>query len=305
LHVMRHWHPQSPNIMLIKQSQQSLIQVTQNGNQSRLTTCKSIAPLKLINPRTHNPYCSVILSGYGGGMVEGDHIDLQIQCDPNTTLYLGTQALTKIYKTPNNIPSTQTLTGSLDANACAAILPDPIVPFANSIFHQKQNWHLEPNACLILADSHTSGRRAFGEHFDYTQYISNITLSTPERPILIERYHSEPAIHKPNLTGTFGNYDVVFNLFIAGTPNEPRYTHLISSLQNTLAPHIQLPRTTGNTPHPPGDLLLSYSQAKPQLFVIRALSKNVESLTPLYQAIGNAIAHPSILNDNPLTRFSR
>lgn len=238
-------------------------------------------------------------------MVEGDHIDLQIQCNPNTTLYLGTQALTKIYKTPNNIPSTQTITGTLHPNACAIVLPDPVVPFANSIFHQNQNWHLHPNACLLLADSHTSGRHAFGEHFHYTRYTSNITLTTPERPILIDRYHSEPEKHHPNTTGAFGPYHVVFNLFIAGTPNEPRYTHLTTTLQNTLAPLIELPRTTGNTPATPGDLLLSYSQAKPQLFIIRALSKNVESLTPLYQIIGQAIAHLSILNENPLTRLTR
>lgn len=289
----------------IIQKEASIIQVTQNKNQSHLTTSQSIPPLKLINPRTHNPYCSVILSGYGGGLVEGDHIDLKVQCKANTTLYLGTQALTKVYKNPNNIPSTQTLKGSLDANACAVVLPDPVVPFANSIFHQDQTYHLKPNACLILADSHTSGRRAFGEHFNYTRYISNITITTPKRPILIERYHSEPKRHTPTLTGTFGAYDVVFNLFIAGTPNEPRYAHLISSLQNHLAPYVQLPRTTGNTPHAPGNLLLSYAQAKPQLFVIRALSKDVESLTPLYQAIGNAISHPTLLNENPYTRLTR
>jgi urease accessory protein len=288
-----------------KPKEASIIQVTKNGNQSRLITCKSIPPLKLINPRTHNPYCSVILSGYGGGLVEGDQVNLQVQCDPNTTLYLGTQALTKIYKNPNGIPSTQTITGTLNTHACAVVLPDPVVPFANSIFHQEQNWHLHPNACLILADSHTSGRRAFGEHFNHTRYTSNITITTPERPILIERYNSEPECHAPNLTGTFGTYNVVFNLFIAGTPNEPRYTHLISSLQETLAPHVQLPRTTGNTPHTPGSLLLSYAQAKPQLFVIRALSKDVESLNPLYQAIGQTIAHPTLLNENPYTRFSR
>ncbi|MBT3603959.1 MAG: hypothetical protein HN521_12935, partial [Candidatus Latescibacteria bacterium] len=64
-------------------------------------------------------------------------------------------------------------------------------------------------------------------------------------------------------------------------------------------------RTTGKTPHTPGSLLLSYAQAKPQLFVIRALSKDVESLNPLYQAIGQTIAHPTLLNENPYTRFSR
>lgn len=282
----------------------SIIRVTQNGAQSRLTTSQSIAPLKLINPRLHNDYCTVILSSYGGGMVEGDNMDLRIQCDEKSTLHLGTQALTKVYKNPNGIPSTQTIEGTLEEHACAIVLPDPVVPFANSIFHQEQHWHLHPNACLVLADSHTAGRHAFGEHFDYTRYQSNITLTTPKRTLLIERYCSEPALHPPNQTGAFASYNLVFNLFIAGTPDEPRYTHLTTTLQDALAPYMQRPLNKSKTTTQPNTLLLSYAQAKPELFVIRALSQNVETLAPIYHALGATLAHPNLLNHNPLTRFA-
>ena len=126
-------------------------------------------------------------------MVEGDHIDFSVHCGPSTTLYLGTQSFTKIYKNPSGIPSRQRIRGTLSEGACAVVLPDPVVPYANSIFHQDQHWTLKPGALLILSDGHTSGRYACGERFAYTEYISNITVSTEERPILIERYHSHPA----------------------------------------------------------------------------------------------------------------
>ncbi|SVD49450.1 uncharacterized protein METZ01_LOCUS402304, partial [marine metagenome] len=33
-----------------------------------------VAPLKILNPRTHARYCAAILSSYGGGLVAGDRV---------------------------------------------------------------------------------------------------------------------------------------------------------------------------------------------------------------------------------------
>jgi hypothetical protein len=49
-------------------------------------------------------------------------------------------------------------------------------------------------------------------------------------------------------------------------------------------------------------MIISYAQAKPQVFVIRALGKSVESLRPIYGAIRHAVKHPMILGVDPLLR---
>ena len=217
-----------------------------------------------------------------------------VSCGKKSSLYLGTQAFTKVYKNPKGIPSKQTITGTVETNGLSIVLPDPVVPYAHSIFEQDQHWHLAPNACLLIADGHTSGRFAHNEHFAYKKYTSNITITTPDRPLLIERYQSEPAISSPTQVGAFGDYNTTLSVFVAGTPTEPKFAHLITSLSNQLTPLLQ------PSDHPP--LLLSFSSPKPELFVARALARDVESLNPFYAAISNAIAHPAILGSDPLAR---
>ena len=226
-------------------------------------------------------------------MVEGDHIDFSVHCGPSTTLYLGTQSFTKIYKNPSGIPSRQRIRGTLSEGACAVVLPDPVVPYANSIFHQDQHWTLKPGALLILSDGHTSGRYACGERFAYTEYISNITVSTEERPILIERYHSHPATLPPTALGRFGPFNTAFNLYIVGDIEDPRFTQITSHLKTEFIPHIAPSQTSS-------DILISCTNPKPNVFVARALVYKTGDLTPLLNAIGQAL--PQVLGANPLER---
>lgn len=269
----------------------SQIEVTRNGSRSVLTACRSVAPLKLLNPAAQGDYCAVVLSSYGGGMVEGDATMLCVRCGEGAALYLGTQAFTKVYKSPNGIPCKQIINGEVEAGGLAVVLPDPVVPYAQSVFEQVQTWHLAPDSCLVLADGHTAGRVAFGECFGYTSYRSDITVHTAERPVLIERYYSEPGTLPPTHTGAFGAYSVVFNIFVAG--NSARFSCLVESLSQTLTPLLKPSQDS---------LLLSFASPRPDLFVIRSLAQNVECLHPLYTALRDAIAHPNVLGADPLAR---
>lgn len=269
----------------------SQIEVTCNGSRSVLTACRSVAPLKLLNPAAQGDYCAVVLSSYGGGMVEGDATTLRVRCGEGAALYLGTQAFTKVYKSPRGLPCKQIINGKVEAGGLAVVLPDPVVPYAQSIFEQEQSWHLGADSCLVLADGHTAGRMAFGEHFGYTSYRSDITVHTAERPVLLERYYSEPEMLSPAYTGAFGAYNVVFNIFVAG--NSARFSCLVESLSQSLTPLLKPSRDS---------LLLSFASPRPDLFVIRSLAQNVACLHPLYTALRDAIAHPNVLGADPLAR---
>ena len=269
----------------------SRIEVTRNGSRSVLTACRSVAPLKLLNPAAQGDYCAVVLSSYGGGMVEGDATTLRVRCGEGAALYLGTQAFTKVYKSPNGIPCKQKIVGAVEGGGLAVVLPDPVVPYARSVFEQEQTWHLGSDACLVLADGHTAGRMAFGEYFAYKSYRSDITIHTAKRPILIERYFSEPGALSPAYTGAFGAYNVVFNIFVAGS--SASFTYLVEDFSQTLAPLLKPSQHS---------LLLSFASPRPDLFVIRSLAQNVECLLPLYTALRSAIAHSDVLGADPLAR---
>jgi len=142
-------------------------------------------PLKLIAPEPLPPpdYVSladtprlvhtVYLLTYGGGIVAGDSIDLDVHLDKKTRLLLLTQGSTKIFKTEDaQIVSHQRMNVHLKDGAALVYLPDPVQPFAQTAFSQSQIYHLDGHGSLCVCDWVTSGRSARGENWDIFEYKS-------------------------------------------------------------------------------------------------------------------------------------
>ncbi|KAF1938962.1 urease accessory protein UreD [Clathrospora elynae] len=117
---------------------------------------------------------TVFLLTYGGGIVAGDSINLDVKLDCNTRLILSTQGSTKIFKTPSpDLVSRQHMTIHLKQDSALVYLPDPVQPFADTAFAQSQIYHLEnEQGNLCVCDWVTSGRSALGENWDMYEYKS-------------------------------------------------------------------------------------------------------------------------------------
>lgn len=151
-------------------------------------------PLKLIAPEPlpppdHVPKAdtprlvhTVYLLTYGGGIVAGDSIDLDVHLDNKTRLLLLTQGSTKIFKTDDpRIISHQCMTVHLKHGAALLYLPDPVQPFAHTAFSQSQLYHLDNDeGSLCVCDWVTSGRSARGENWDIYEYRSRNEVWTTE-----------------------------------------------------------------------------------------------------------------------------
>ncbi|MCJ1429304.1 hypothetical protein MMC29_007217, partial [Sticta canariensis] len=140
----------------------------------------------------------VFVVTYGGGLLAGDCIDLNIRLDPYTRLTIATQGSTKVFKTPtlpsNQEPEThpisetrvisnannpsgarigqttapdftsrQDLRIRIGTGAGIWLGPDPIQPFANSQYAQTQIFEVEKGASMGAVDWVTEGRRARNE----------------------------------------------------------------------------------------------------------------------------------------------
>ena len=213
----------------------SLVAVERCGGVSRLTRCRSVAPLELLNPRAAEGYCPVILSSCGGGLVEGDAVDLEVRCGPRAALFLGTQALGKVYRCPAGSGCRQELRGAVADGATAVVMPDPVVPFAGSIYRQRQHWSLQGDAVLLLVDGHTAGRVLRGERFAYREYRSDIDILVDGRAVLLERYCSRPEELPPDTAGAFGRGTALLNACAVGRADSRRL----------------LPDRTAGKEHPP------------------------------------------------------
>jgi urease accessory protein len=134
-------------------------------------------PLKLISPSAlahqFGTVHTLFLLTYGGGLVAGDSISLDIKLDADTKLLLLTQGSTKIFKTPDPmVISRQDMHVSIAAGAALCYIPDPIQPFKDSAFAQSQIYTLAVGGSLCVCDWVCCGRPARGERWDFWTYGS-------------------------------------------------------------------------------------------------------------------------------------
>ncbi|KAL1915155.1 uncharacterized protein VTP21DRAFT_7636 [Calcarisporiella thermophila] len=143
------------------------ITTTLHHTHALLTRCASAYPLKLIAPKSYDPKTSLIYAlGYGGGLVSGDSIRLNIEVGAGTRIVMLTQGNTKVFKRrkKNGGESKQELDARVEEDAILLLLPDPVTCFAESSYQQVQRVRLEGDgSLLIMVDWVTSGRMSRGE----------------------------------------------------------------------------------------------------------------------------------------------
>lgn len=130
-------------------------------------------PLKLISPSPTETQKSllVFLLTYGGGLVGGDQVKLQIVVQPKAKLSVVTQGHTKIFKSASrDVVTRQKLDVKLEAGASLCLLPDPVQPFEGSVYEQFQSFALADDASICVLDWVSNGRTARGEYWDFCSW---------------------------------------------------------------------------------------------------------------------------------------
>lgn len=188
--------PSTPHLLSSPSVEESQSPVSQNAV-ANLDGPSSL-PRNLLTRPISVPLVFVIT--YGGGLLAGDCIDLNIHLDPCTRLTIATQGSTKVFKTPAlssnrqresstnsetcinssansrsgdligqnlapkcNFTSRQDFRVRVGAGAGIWLGPDPIQPFASSQYAQTQIFEVERGASMGAVDWVTEGRRARNE----------------------------------------------------------------------------------------------------------------------------------------------
>ncbi|CAG8546571.1 1343_t:CDS:2 [Paraglomus occultum] len=154
-------------------------------------------PLKFLSPRTHSPsLAAVYLLSYGGGLVSGDFITIDVECHAGVNLMLLTQGSTKVFKRrPRTVRTDamkdakskrteQRLNVRVYSNALIMQLPDPTTCFRGADYKQRQTFRLEDDtASAIILDWFTSGRMSRGERWEFMRYESGVDLFVGENMV--------------------------------------------------------------------------------------------------------------------------
>jgi len=154
------------------------------GRSAATAVCAS-NPMKLLVPRPRGGSVWASLGSFGGGFVAGDETSLDLRLGVSARCFLTTQASTKIYRNPRLRPCGLALRAKLEDGSLLVLAPDPIQSFAGSTYDQRQEFHLQPGASLVLLDWFCSGRSARRERWSFTRLQSrNEIFLGPERLLL-------------------------------------------------------------------------------------------------------------------------
>ncbi len=117
-------------------------------------------PLRFLQPTfAGTKGAAVCVVTFGGGLVDGDAIDVDVEVEAGATLVLFTQSTTKAFRGA----SRQSLRAKVDGRL--VWLPDPVAAFKDASYTQSVDVELGPSGSCVLLDGFTSGRAAFGERW--------------------------------------------------------------------------------------------------------------------------------------------
>ena len=142
------------------------------GDRTVLARARASSPLRFLHPTFPGSHAATVcLVSFGGGLVDGDVIDLDLHVEAGATLVVFTQSTTKAFRGSSRQNIRAEVHGTL------VLLPDPVSCFRGASFRQRVDIALYGEGSTIALDGFTSGRAAFGDRwaFDRLDLATTIT----------------------------------------------------------------------------------------------------------------------------------
>ena len=177
-----------------------------------LTRSVATSPLRLLNPRNSGTSAWAYLATYGGGLVGGDSLDIDVGVGPGATALLATQASTKVYR--SGLAAHQRLHARAADDSLLVLLPDPVTAFARSRYTQEQHLELGSTASLVLVDWLTAGRMAFGERWQFDGYTNRTFVRRGDRLVLHDAISLAP--EDGSVAGRMGRFNCLATVVMTG-----------------------------------------------------------------------------------------
>jgi len=170
--------------------------------------------MKVLTPLARGKSVWAFTSSFGGGLVAGDQTQLGITVGTGARCFLGTQSSTKIYRNPTARPCSHITNAVLEADSLLVFAPEPVQAFAESRYTQRQEFHLETGAGLVLLDWFTSGRAARGERWAFAHFESRNDIFIDRKRVLVDPI----LLNSTEVTRLMGRFDCMATLLLIGQP---------------------------------------------------------------------------------------
>ncbi|GHO42488.1 urease accessory protein UreD [Ktedonospora formicarum] len=146
-------------------------------------------------------------------MLGGDHLQVRATLEAGTYAQLTSTSATRIYRSLARRPmARQDMTLSIGERALLEYLPDLLIPFAGSRYHQHTRIELAQDAGLFYWEIVAPGRSA--EAFAYQQLSLDLDIHAPSRPLASEHLRLEPATRPLTSPTRLGPYTYFCTFYI-------------------------------------------------------------------------------------------
>ncbi len=187
--------------------------IARAAERSVIAAATSESPLKILLPRSHGDGRWAFISTFGGGLVDGDTIDLDVRIERGARALLGTQASTKVYQSPRK-GARQKLTARVEEGAFLAFVPDHTTCFEDARYEQTSSFELAHGASLVTVDVLSCGRSARGERWAFSRYASRTRITRNGALLANEGIVLDPA--HGDIAQRMGRFDAVATMFAFG-----------------------------------------------------------------------------------------
>jgi urease accessory protein len=206
-----------------------VVELERVAGRTAVRKAEARSPLRLLLPRGNGEAAWVVVSGLGGGLVDGDAVRLRVTVGAGAKGVLTTQGATKAYRSPNG--STQQVVAHVGDRGLLALVPDPLVPFAGARLVQSTRVSLSPGGAAVVLDTLTAGRVGMapgGERWAMARLESRLVLERAGEVVVDEALLLDPA--QGSVAERMGRFDVLSTLLIAGHRLEEAAAALVASV---------------------------------------------------------------------------
>src|SRR5580704_17226665 len=174
---------------------------------------RATSPIKLLLPKNHGHAAWITVATFGGGLVDGDAVRLDLDVGEGASGLVGTQASTKVYRCPRSA-CRQDVSARVGEGAILVLVPEPVACFAGARYEQSTAVELAPSASLVILDAFTAGRSGRGERWDFHRCAARTAITRGGAPVLHDAMVLEPA--HGDLRARLGRFDALATLVILG-----------------------------------------------------------------------------------------
>lgn len=128
----------------------------------------------------------------GGGIVEGEKYNINVELKENVRAIVTTQAASKVYKCENSYESFQETTLKLEENSILEYITDPVILYKDAVYRQENNIYMTKSSTLIYTDRITSGWSPDKKRFQYEKAKLKTNIYMDGVPVLLDNMLINP-----------------------------------------------------------------------------------------------------------------